>query len=90
MEHTNVWPGTLRRGRRPRPRGPAQGEHYLRAVSRPDELARRPDQLSALLGALDCALDEATLAEIDRIVAEEVRDPVGPEFMAPPLAAPTA
>jgi len=29
-------------------------------------------------------LDEAALARIDRIVAECVRDPVGPEFMAPP------
>jgi aryl-alcohol dehydrogenase-like predicted oxidoreductase len=47
--------------------------------------ARRPDQLDALPGALDLTLDAATLAEIDRIVAEEVHDPVGPEFMAPPL-----
>jgi aryl-alcohol dehydrogenase-like predicted oxidoreductase len=49
--------------------------------------ARRPDQLDALPGALDFTLDEPTKAEIDRIVAEEVRDPIGPEFMAPPLAA---
>lgn len=47
--------------------------------------ARRPDQLDALPGALDFTLDEAAKAEIERIVAEEVRDPVGPEFMAPPL-----
>jgi aryl-alcohol dehydrogenase-like predicted oxidoreductase len=48
--------------------------------------ARRPDQLDALPGALDFTLDEAAKAEIDGILAEEVRDPVGPEFMAPPLA----
>jgi aryl-alcohol dehydrogenase-like predicted oxidoreductase len=47
--------------------------------------ARRPDQLDALPGALGFTLDEKTKAEIDRIVAEEVSDPVGPEFMAPPL-----
>ncbi|MGD1066476.1 MAG: general stress protein, partial [Vulcanimicrobiaceae bacterium] len=47
--------------------------------------ARRPDQLDALPGALELTLDAATLADIDRIVAEEVTDPVGPEFMAPPL-----
>lgn len=47
--------------------------------------ARRPDQLDALPGALDFTLDEATKAEIDRVLTEEVRDPVGPEFMAPPL-----
>jgi aryl-alcohol dehydrogenase-like predicted oxidoreductase len=47
--------------------------------------ARRPDQLDALPGALELRLDAATLAEIDRIVTQEVTDPVGPEFMAPPL-----
>jgi hypothetical protein len=29
-------------------------------------------------------LDAAALAEIDRVVAECVSDPIGPEFMAPP------
>jgi aryl-alcohol dehydrogenase-like predicted oxidoreductase len=46
--------------------------------------ARRPQQVDALSGALDFSLDAQTKAEIDRIVAEEVKDPVGPEFMAPP------
>lgn len=46
--------------------------------------ARRPDQLDALGGALDFSLDEQTKRDIDSIVSEEVRDPVGPEFMAPP------
>jgi aryl-alcohol dehydrogenase-like predicted oxidoreductase len=49
--------------------------------------ARRPDQLDALPGALGFTLDDATKAEIERIVTEEVRDPIGPEFMAPPLHA---
>lgn len=49
--------------------------------------ARRPDQLDALPGALDLSLDAPARAEIERIVAEEVRDPVGPEFMAPPVGA---
>jgi len=50
--------------------------------------ARRPDQLDALPGALDFTLDESTKVEIDRIVTEEVHDPIGPEFMAPPLGVP--
>jgi aryl-alcohol dehydrogenase-like predicted oxidoreductase len=47
--------------------------------------ARRPEQVEAVPGALGFSLDAQTKAEIDRIVAEEVKDPVGPEFMAPPL-----
>jgi aryl-alcohol dehydrogenase-like predicted oxidoreductase len=49
--------------------------------------ARRPDQVDAVPGALGFSLDAQTKAEIDRIIAEEVSDPVGPEFMAPPLEA---
>jgi hypothetical protein len=30
------------------------------------------------------SLDAADKAEIDRILAETITDPVGPEFMAPP------
>ena len=29
-------------------------------------------------------LDSAALGEIDRIIRDTVKDPVGPEFMAPP------
>lgn len=47
--------------------------------------ARRPDQLDALPDALGFTLDEETQADIERIVAENVPDPIGPEFMAPPL-----
>jgi aryl-alcohol dehydrogenase-like predicted oxidoreductase len=46
--------------------------------------ARRPDQVDAVTGAFDFSLDAATKSEIDQIIAKEVRDPVGPEFMAPP------
>jgi aryl-alcohol dehydrogenase-like predicted oxidoreductase len=46
--------------------------------------ARRPDQLHAVLGVAGWSLDAASLAKIDRILAESILDPVGPEFMAPP------
>jgi len=49
--------------------------------------ARRPNQVDPIVGVFDFKLDEATKAEIDTIVAEEVTSPVGPEFMAPPEAA---
>ncbi len=47
--------------------------------------ARRPDQVDPISEVFDPGfkLDAAAFAEIDRIVAEEVKDPVGPEFMAP-------
>ncbi len=47
--------------------------------------ARRPQQLEALPGALDFALDARAQREIEAIVAEEVTQPIGPEFMAPPV-----
>jgi aryl-alcohol dehydrogenase-like predicted oxidoreductase len=46
--------------------------------------ARQPAQLDPISDVMGWTLDAAALAEIDRIVAEYVRDPVGPEFMAPP------
>jgi aryl-alcohol dehydrogenase-like predicted oxidoreductase len=46
--------------------------------------ARHPAQLDPIADAMGWKLDAAALAEIDRIVAASVRDPVGPEFMAPP------
>lgn len=46
--------------------------------------ARRPDQLTALEGALGWHIDEPAMREIDAILAETIKDPVGPEFMAPP------
>jgi aryl-alcohol dehydrogenase-like predicted oxidoreductase len=47
--------------------------------------ARRPDQLDAVDGVSGWSLDAAAKAEIEAILREEIRDPVGPEFMAPPL-----
>jgi len=46
--------------------------------------ARRPDQLAPIDDVLGWRLDDETRATIDRLLAELVPDPVGPEFMAPP------
>jgi aryl-alcohol dehydrogenase-like predicted oxidoreductase len=46
--------------------------------------ARRPDQLMPVDEVASWRLDDATKAEIDRILRETISDPVGPEFMAPP------
>jgi aryl-alcohol dehydrogenase-like predicted oxidoreductase len=47
--------------------------------------ARRPDQLDAVADVWGWSLDAATLREIDAILARNIADPVGPEFMAPPV-----
>ncbi len=49
--------------------------------------ARRPDQLQPVDEVSGWSLDAAAKAEIDRILREEITDPVGPEFMAPPARA---
>jgi aryl-alcohol dehydrogenase-like predicted oxidoreductase len=46
--------------------------------------ARRPEQLGALSEISGWKIDASAMLEIDRIVVACVRDPVGPEFMAPP------
>ena len=46
--------------------------------------ARRAEQLSPITGVLGWRIDDAAMAEIDRILQETIKDPVGPEFMAPP------
>lgn len=46
--------------------------------------ARRPEQLGALSEISGWKIDASAMLEIDRIVASCVKDPVGPEFMAPP------
>jgi aryl-alcohol dehydrogenase-like predicted oxidoreductase len=46
--------------------------------------ARRPAQLDPIAGVFGFTLDTPTRMEILRIVSDEVVDPVGPEFMAPP------
>ena len=45
--------------------------------------AKRPDQLDATAGVMGWRLDADTMVEIDRIVAESVTDPVGPEYLTP-------
>jgi aryl-alcohol dehydrogenase-like predicted oxidoreductase len=46
--------------------------------------ARRADQLSPIADVVGWHIDKEAMDEIDRILKETVRDPVGPEFMAPP------
>lgn len=45
---------------------------------------RRPEQMDALDQVFGWELSGEDMQEIDRILAEAVTDPVGPEFMAPP------
>jgi aryl-alcohol dehydrogenase-like predicted oxidoreductase len=49
--------------------------------------ARRPDQLLPVNRVSGWSIDEQARAEIDRIMREEISDPIGPEFMAPPARA---
>jgi aryl-alcohol dehydrogenase-like predicted oxidoreductase len=46
--------------------------------------ARRADQLSPIGDALGWQIDSQVMAEIDQILRKSIKDPVGPEFMAPP------
>jgi aryl-alcohol dehydrogenase-like predicted oxidoreductase len=46
--------------------------------------ARHPAELDPLRDVMGWKLDKAALASMDKIVADSVKDPVGPEFMAPP------
>jgi len=47
--------------------------------------ARRPDQLQPVDEVSGWQLDGSVTAEIDRILKETIAEPVGPEFMAPPV-----
>ncbi|MFZ0522874.1 MAG: aldo/keto reductase [Candidatus Acidiferrales bacterium] len=47
--------------------------------------ARHPEELDAVAGTLDWKLDADTLAAIDQILRQTIPNPVGPEFMAPPV-----
>ncbi|MFT9207955.1 aldo/keto reductase [Acetobacter orientalis] len=46
--------------------------------------ARKPEQISGIDDAFGWKLDEADLKAIDAILAQDITNPVGPEFMAPP------
>ncbi len=46
--------------------------------------ARRPHQLDDVSGAFGFHIDEATRKDIDRILADEIKDPIGPDFLTPP------
>src|SRR5271156_5488805 len=46
--------------------------------------ARHPGQLEPVGDVMGWKLDDNALREIDRIIRDSVKDPVGPEFMAPP------
>ena len=45
--------------------------------------ARRPDQLAPVRDVMGWRIDDASMREIDHILATTITDPVGPEFMAP-------
>jgi hypothetical protein len=47
--------------------------------------ARHPSQLQPVDEVSGWRLDAPAKAEIDRILREMVTDPIGPEFMAPPV-----
>jgi aryl-alcohol dehydrogenase-like predicted oxidoreductase len=46
--------------------------------------ARRPRELAPLGDAMGWSLDDAARTHVDEVLSRCVRDPVGPEFMAPP------
>jgi aryl-alcohol dehydrogenase-like predicted oxidoreductase len=46
--------------------------------------ARRADQLAPIADVAGWHIDSSAMAEIDQILQETIRDPIGPEFMAPP------
>ncbi len=46
--------------------------------------ARRPDQLDGIDEAFGWTLSPLDLEDIDRLLADYITDPIGPEFMAPP------
>lgn len=49
---------------------------------------RHPDQLNAVEEAFGWSLTDEDMDEIDKVLAETVTDPVGPEFMKPPARKP--
>ena len=52
--------------------------------------ARHPGQLQPIDDVFGWTVDAAARGEIERVLKEEITDPVGPEFMAPPPRRETA
>jgi aryl-alcohol dehydrogenase-like predicted oxidoreductase len=48
--------------------------------------ARRPDQLAPVADVMGWRIDASAMTEIDRILETSITEPVGPEFMAPPVS----
>jgi aryl-alcohol dehydrogenase-like predicted oxidoreductase len=46
--------------------------------------ARRPEQLAAINEVSGWSLTKSDCSAIDAILRENIRNPVGPDFMAPP------
>jgi len=46
--------------------------------------ARHPGQLQPIDEVFGWSLDASVKNEIDQILRETIKDPIGPEFMAPP------
>lgn len=49
--------------------------------------ARKPEHLATVDDVLGWSLDAAAMTSIDHILSDHIRNPVGPEFMAPPVRA---
>ncbi len=47
--------------------------------------ARKPEQLDPLKMVFGWKLTKEDFEAIDKIIKETVKDPIGPDFMAPPL-----
>ncbi|UOQ92958.1 aldo/keto reductase [Halobacillus shinanisalinarum] len=45
---------------------------------------RRPEQLEPIDEVINFTIDDESMHEIDEILLKHIKDPVGPEFMAPP------
>jgi aryl-alcohol dehydrogenase-like predicted oxidoreductase len=50
--------------------------------------ARSGNHLDAVSEAFGWKLDSEDYKQVDKILAETIKDPVGPEFMAPPSRTP--
>ncbi|HKK64218.1 MAG TPA: aldo/keto reductase, partial [Clostridia bacterium] len=46
--------------------------------------ARKPEQLADIDGATDWEISDEDMQQIDQILQEEIDNPIGPDFMAPP------